>query len=63
MFMLMLRCGLWVEEVANLTIAALDLSRCQVFVYNGKDGKNRIVYTRVSILKGQRVYYKAMTMV
>ena len=44
MFMLMLRCGLRVDEVANLTMDALDLSRGQVFVYNGKGGKDRIVY-------------------
>ena len=35
-FMLMLRCGLRVEEVAQLTLSALDLPRSQVFVYRGK---------------------------
>ena len=44
MFMLMLRCGLRVEEVANLTLAALDLTRSQVFVYEGKGSKDRVVY-------------------
>lgn len=44
MFMLMLRCGLRVEEVANLTLRALDLSRFQVFVYEGKGAKDRVVY-------------------
>jgi len=43
-FKLMLRCGLRVEEVANLTLAALDLNRGQVFVYEGKGGKGRVVY-------------------
>ena len=43
-FMVMLRCGLRVEEVANLTLAALDLPRCQLFVYNGKGAKDRVVY-------------------
>jgi site-specific recombinase XerD len=43
-FMLMLRCGLRVEEVANLSLAALDLSRSQVFVYEGKGAKDRVVY-------------------
>jgi site-specific recombinase XerD len=44
MFKLMLRCGLRVEEVAKLTLAALDLNRGQVFVYEGKGGKGRVVY-------------------
>jgi site-specific recombinase XerD len=44
MFMLMLRCGLRVEEVAKLTIAALDLPRSQLFVYEGKGVKDRVVY-------------------
>ena len=44
MFKLMLRCGLRVEEVARLTLAALDLARGQVFVYEGKGRKDRVVY-------------------
>jgi site-specific recombinase XerD len=43
-FMLMLRCGLRVEEVAQLTLRALDLPRSQLFVYHGKGGKDRMVY-------------------
>lgn len=43
-FMLMLRCGLRVAEVAGLTLAALDLPRCQLFVYEGKGMKDRVVY-------------------
>ena len=43
-FMLMLRCGLRVEEVAQLTLNALDLPRSQLFVYHGKGGKDRVVY-------------------
>jgi len=43
-FMLMLRCGLRVEEVANLTIGALDLKRRKILVAKGKGGKGRIVY-------------------
>ena len=42
-FMLMLRCGLRVEEVAKLTMSALDLPRSQVFVYEGKGAKDRVV--------------------
>jgi site-specific recombinase XerD len=44
MFMLMLRCGLRVEEVANLTMDAVEYQRRQIFVSNGKGGKDRVVY-------------------
>lgn len=44
MFILMLRCGLRVDEVAKLTLAALDLPRLQLFVYEGKGLKDRVVY-------------------
>ena len=44
MFMLMLRCGLRVEEVANLTLAAIDWRRMRLYVYNGKGAKDRVVY-------------------
>ena len=44
MFMVMLRCGLRVEEIAQLTLAALDLRRSQVFIYEGKGAKDRVVY-------------------
>lgn len=44
LFMMMLRCGLRVEEVANITMAALDLKRFQLIVYEGKGRKDRIVY-------------------
>jgi len=43
-FMLMLRCGRRVEEVAQLTVGALDLPRAQLFVYRGKGAKDRVVY-------------------
>jgi len=44
MFMLMLRCGLRVEEVARLTTDAVDLGRHRIRVESGKGGKDRIVY-------------------
>jgi site-specific recombinase XerD len=44
MFMIMLRCGLRVEEVAHLTVDAVDYRKRQVFVYNGKGAKDRVVY-------------------
>ena len=44
MFMLMLRCGLRVEEVAHLTIDAIDYLRNQIMVRCGKGAKDRVVY-------------------
>jgi site-specific recombinase XerD len=44
MFMLMLRCGLRVEEVANLSLAAIDWRRSRLYVYGGKGQKDRMVY-------------------
>ncbi len=44
MFRLMLRCGLRVEEVANLTLGAIDLRLRRLMVLNGKGGKDRVVY-------------------
>ena len=44
MFMLMLRCGLRVEEVANLSLTAMDLKRRRIYVLNGKGAKDRVVY-------------------
>ena len=44
MFMLMLRCGLRVQEVANLTLACIDLRRMQLMVYEGKGRRDRVVY-------------------
>ena len=44
MFMLMLRCGLRVQEVAELTVDAVEYGRRQIFVFKGKGGKDRVVY-------------------
>jgi site-specific recombinase XerD len=44
MFMLMLRCGLRVEEVAHLTVDAVDYARRRILVSNGKGAKGRVVY-------------------
>ena len=43
-FMLMLRCGLRVQEVANLTIDVIDYRRSQILVRAGKGAKDRMVY-------------------
>lgn len=44
MFMLVLRCGLRVEEVARLTVDAVEYHRKQLYVFNGKGSKDRVVY-------------------
>ena len=43
-FKLMLRCGLRVDEVASLTLDAIDYRRSRLFVYSGKGKKGRVVY-------------------
>jgi site-specific recombinase XerD len=58
-FMLMLRCGLRVEEVAQLTLSALDLPRSQLFVYHGKGGKDRVVYLSHDAQQALLEYLKA----
>jgi site-specific recombinase XerD len=60
-FMLMLRCGLRVEEVAQLTLRALDLPRSQLFVYHGKGGKDRVVYLSHDAQQALLEYLKART--
>ncbi|MGB6282473.1 MAG: tyrosine-type recombinase/integrase [Syntrophobacteria bacterium] len=44
MFLLMLRCGLRVEEVSNLSLGAIDPRLRRIYVYNGKGLKDRVVY-------------------
>lgn len=44
MFMIMLRCGLRVEEVAHLSLGDIDLKRRILLVQDGKGAKDRIVY-------------------
>jgi len=44
MFMIMLRCGLRVEEIANLSLGNIDLKRRILFIQDGKGAKDRIVY-------------------
>ena len=43
-FKLMLRCGLRVEEVSNLSLGDIDLKRRRILVQQGKGGKDRVVY-------------------
>lgn len=57
-FKLMLRCGLRVEEVARLTLAAVDFKRGQVFVYHGKGAKERVVYLSKDAYQALLAYLK-----
>jgi site-specific recombinase XerD len=43
-FKLMLRCGLRVQEVAELTLSAVYLKRRSIHIKNGKGGKDRVVF-------------------
>ncbi len=52
MFMLMLRCGLRVEEVSRLTADAIDYRSRQLYVFNGKGSKDRVVYLSDDALRG-----------
>ena len=56
MFMLMLRCGLRVEEVANLAIGAIDVNRRTILVEDGKGAKDRIVYMSNDALHALAAY-------
>jgi site-specific recombinase XerD len=58
MFMLMLRCGLRVEEVANLTMGVIDVKRRTILVEDGKGGKDRIVYMSNDVLQSLLSYLK-----
>lgn len=44
MFMLMLRCGLRVQEVINLTLDVIDYRRSRILVKAGKGARDRVVY-------------------
>jgi len=44
MVMVMLRCGLRVDELAHLELADLDLRQSRIFVRHAKGGKQRVVY-------------------
>lgn len=58
-FKLMLRCGLRVDEVAKLTLAAVDLKRGQLFIYHGKGAKGRVVYLSKDAYQALLAYLKA----
>ena len=54
LFMLMLRCGLRVEEVANLTIGVIDGKRRTILVEDGKGAKDRVVMLPQSLTAALR---------
>jgi site-specific recombinase XerD len=56
MFMLMLRCGLRVEEVARLTADAIEYRSKQLYVFNGKGSKDRVVYLSEDALSALASY-------
>lgn len=57
-FILMLRCGLRVEEVSRLTLDAIELSRNRLFVANGKGRKDRVVYLSKDARSSLETYLK-----
>jgi len=56
MFMVMLRCGMRVEEVARLTADAIENRRRQLYVFNGKGSKDRVVYLSEDALSALEAY-------
>ncbi len=56
--MLMLRCGLRVEEVANLRLDAIDYRRNQIMVRSGKGAKDRVVYISNDAADALAVYLR-----
>ena len=58
MFRLMLRCGLRVEEVADLTLGAIDFKQRRIMVLNGKGSKDRVVYMSEDAADGLDTYLK-----
>lgn len=59
MFMLMIRCGLRVEEVANLSFDALDFKHRKILIKDGKGSKDRIVYMSNDAIQALTDYLKA----
>lgn len=58
MFMLMLRSGLRVEEVANLSFGAINLKQRTIIVYDPKWGKDRVAYVSNDALQALVDYLK-----
>ena len=58
MFMLMLRSGLRVAEVAALKFEAIDFRRGKILVQQGKGSKDRVVYVSKDAVKALVAYLK-----
>lgn len=58
-FKLMLRCGLRVEEVANLRLDTVDLKRRKIVVRCGKGEKDRVVYISDDACQALASYLRA----
>jgi site-specific recombinase XerD len=58
-FMLMIRCGLRVEEVANLSLGAMDFKHRKILIKDGKGSKDRIVYMSNDVIQALTDYLKA----
>ena len=54
LFLLMLRCGLRVSEVAQLKLADIDWGQTSLRIEQGKGRKDRIVYLSADALEGLR---------
>jgi len=58
MFLLMLRCGLRVEEVANLTLDVIEFKRRRIWIQDGKGGKDRVVCVSNDAMKALIEYLR-----
>jgi site-specific recombinase XerD len=58
MFLLMLRCGLRVEEVANLTLDVIEFKRRRIWIQDGKWGKDRVVCVSNDAMKALIEYLR-----
>ena len=59
MFMLMIRCGLRVEEVANVSLDAMDFKHRKILIKDGKGSKDRIVYMSNDVIQALTDYLRA----
>ncbi len=58
LFMLMIRCGLRVEEVANLSLDAIDFKHRKILIKDGKGSKDRIVYMSDDVIHALLEYLR-----
>jgi site-specific recombinase XerD len=58
-FLVMVRCGLRVEEVAGLVLGDIDLRRARIIVQKGKGSKGRVVYVSNDAHQALVAYLKA----